>query len=307
MHFHPELGPPPTVGLEFEVTAFKEGKDYIAVANNMFERGMTRRTYTRERHDWHHSCPDCKSIGKDIFFPVQWKLERDSSLPIDGCEFISSPFPTAEMFVTSAVDALTTITKDARWTNKRSRQRGDRLAEAGFHVHTYSSGINLNGDGNFQRLMQTLYYFLPEFFALSQSTTVTRSLEYRLPSNDVHNHHSWIAFVHEVGQRGILGPANRVEWRLWEAPVDDISYLEAAVYLSAAMLQLAYNDDVLEDMEKIGILSAWDQKNLSLDAILDQTSARKLRFLRKVALNNTHLIEDERGTVVVENFFKRVL
>jgi len=306
MHFHPELGPPPTVGLEYEVTAFKKGKSYLNVSNDLYQRGMTRRTFLDRRHDWHHNCPDCRAIGKEVFFPVQWKLERDASLPTDGCEFISSPFPTAEMFIEAAITALDSMTADAVWTNNLPKQRNDGLAESGFHIHAHANGLEMQGNGNCERLMRTLYHFLPEFFALSQSTNVERGLEYRLPSDNVRNHHSWMAFPEGMGQRGIQGPPNRIEWRLWEAPVDDLEYLEAAIYVSAAFTQLAYHEDILDDLEKIGILSTWDKRNLSMEGILEQANPKKLRFLRSVALRSTHLVEDERGSEKVEAFFARV-
>lgn len=308
MHFHPELGPPPTVGLEYEVTQFKGESTYLTVSEALYERGMTRKAYLRKRHEWHHAgCRDCLEIGKDLSFPVLWKLERDSSLPQDGCEFISSPFPAASMFVESAITALDQITSRAVWTNHLRKQRGEPNSEAGFHIHVHAAGLDLDGMGDFRKLMQIMHSFLPEFFMLSQSTNVERGLEFRLPSDDMANHHAWVAFPQKMGQRGIQGPANRIEWRFWEAPVDDLEYLEAAIYVSAAFTQLGYNPNMMERMAQVGIVDPWNKRNLSMDGILEEVSGPRLELLRRIILGSTHLVDDERGSQVVARLFDRVM
>lgn len=308
MHFHPELGPPPTVGLEYEVTKFRGDATYLTVSNSLYERGMTRASYLRKRHEWHHAnCIDCLEIGRDLSFPVLWKLERDASLPLEGCEFISSPFPVANMFVDSALGALGEITKNAVWTNHLPRQRGEPNSEAGFHIHVHAAGLDLDGQGNFKKLMSIMFAFLPEFFLLSQSTNVQRQLEFRLPTDDSTNHHAWVAFPQKLGNRGPVGPANRIEWRFWEAPVDDLEYLEAAIYVSAAFTQLGYNPLMLDRMAEIGIIDSWNKKNLSLEGILDQVSPPRLELLQRILLGSTHLVDDERGSDAVARLFRRVM
>ena len=264
------------------------------------------------QHDYHCKCTTCTTIVLRSQYPIQWAMQRDASLPIYGAEFISSPLPADTLFVNDAVDAYQIIAKHAVWDGKQyHNERGDGIATAGMHIHTYSAGPELRfGVARnetdvlpIQRFGRTMYNFIPELFMLASknNANVNRGLEFRLPTATMEHH----AFIAQAG-RGNVNQPYRFEFRFWEIPYNDPDYVRAAIYITSALAQLALRGPVLKRFGSAAGLMTWDDNNKNLEYILAQFSPERMELLMDALFDGTSLIDDAVGQQAVRKLVERI-
>ena len=310
MLFHPDLGPPPSVGLEFEVAGWKK-TTMLKVAKRLVGEGFMDEAYAKERHDYNCRCVTCTNV--DITYPPQWKMQRDASLPMEGAEFISTPFPATSIFIEAAIDAIKIITEDAKHPEDYEDmldQRGNRQAATGLHVHVYPPGLDSRGPKDFAGFFDTLQSFVPELFVVAAANIEKRNreLEFRLPINSYKEtsraikHHSWVS--HVSGKT-----PQRFEWRLWEAPLQDYDYIRGCILLSAALSQVAVREEAfLRKLRGISILMSDDiPKNyVTTKQIFSKFSTERLEMLKEIVLKGTAVVDDDYSKHHLEQLFERV-
>ena len=329
MRFHPELGPTPTVGVELEVARWRTGHSMEGVAAALEAAGlMPSKMYSRGRHDYHCTCNVCVAIGTQTTFPVMFKLQRDASLPRDGGEFISSPFPLDTVFLDQAVEAYLLVGEAALPPDDHSyTQRTDEHADVGLHVHSYASGPDLTGmsDGDVdlaEDAAETFLGFAPELFKLAacNNAGTNRPLRYRLTlhndsvGKDVgkqpygfERHHLFITRASVRRRDG--GTQPHVEWRFWEMPYADEEYFRGAIIISAALTQILHRRPLVEKMFHLVSLMPWNDDSLhSYDAVtlLERFSPRRFNLLRRMILEGTGLVDDEVLCSQAERMLDRV-
>jgi len=331
MKFHPELGPTPTVGVEIEVALWKPGTDMLQVSEEIEAAGfMPPDSYSQGRHDYHCPCLMCASIGKEILFPVTFKLQRDASLPTKGGEFISSPFPAEETFLTQAATVYHIISESALppIPNKTLDQRGEHYAEVGLHVHAFSLGPHLAGmvdrqrrdNANLTEMASNAFLgFAPELFALAAANGdhSNRSLAFRLASShretayattdvnglQLNTHHLFIASTPITRHN----TTPHVEWRFWEMPYGDEAYFQGAIVISAALTQMLHRVDVVEKMWHLVALTPWDKYNpYDQYRLVEMFSERRFNLLKRIILEGTALAEEPELRVRAERLLNRV-
>lgn len=327
MRFHPELGPTPIVGVEWEVARWKRGSNMKTVAAQLEGQGaMPADVFSQGRHDYHCRCNVCSNIGSTVTFPVMFKLQRDASLPELGGEFISSPFPLDEVFLAQAMAAYNTIGAKAVPPDAATYdQRGNRLSEVGMHVHAYSGGPQLKGmisDSGMDltmRAARTFVGFAPELFRLAAANNENRnrSLHFRIPSSmqgatvaefgDVQPEH---LFVISTNQKVTRQPRNvdpHVEWRFWELPYCDEDYVRGACIISAALTQILHRGRLLEKLEHVVGLMPWDDGGVVDQAdLLERFSRRRFDMLATLILTGTGLAEEPGLRGQAERLLNRV-
>jgi len=313
MKFHPELGPTPTVGVEIEVARWKNGTELNSTAKKLEDAGlMPPNSFSQGRHDYHCDCALCRAIGTEVSFPVLFKCQRDASLPRQGGEFISSPFPLDEVFLNQATQAYEIIGEAAeRPTDSTRNQNDNGTAEVGLHVHAYSSGPNMLGMSPAEGLVGVnltayaggaFFGFVPELFAIARANSgkYDRSLLYR--HVDVEGfygqlHHGYIAAASTRRRDGRVDP--HVEWRLWEMPYDDVEYYRGVLVISAALTQILHRKPLLDKLRHLNALTSWAdpevrrEQNSSLkEKIIDSFSKRRFELLSHLILEGTGVVDE---------------
>jgi hypothetical protein len=308
MHFHPELGPAPTVGIEYEVCQFKRNRDMCVTAGELEALGfMPKETYSVERHDYHCRCDSCLNIGTQVSYPLMVKMQRDASLPTTGAEFITSPFPVTDIYMEDLKKVLGVITKNTIWTDERTSERGD-TSTPGFHVHVHSAGPELRGmDRLLQKTVAQMYGFLPEIFTLATRVNVSRGMGFRIPTvNNGEDHHTWLAYAGGGRNLERISTPPRLEWRMFESPVDDMDYLIGSVYLAASLSQLMHRDKAMTKLSAMVNLLSWDDSNKSLEHILDQFSEERFELLRTALMKGTAVVTDDTARECLEKYLARI-
>lgn len=306
MQYHPEVGPPPTIGLEVEIAKWHPGYNMYGAAVSLEELGyMPAGIFNERRHDYHCRCTTCQEIGTHMYAPPQWKMQRDASLPVEGAEFISSPFPAAEFFIEEAVTAIRALSANAVYPTDRDVDERGRQASVGIHVHCYvplMTGVPVEELNN---ALRVFYGFLPEIFALSEKNTALRdrSLEYRMPKvaagqggND--DHHCWLAPV-----RDRVHP--RLEWRLWEACYEDPEYLRGIIMFSAAATQLLRRPELFEKIAAANIFMKWTPTTNRVQ-LRREFSQRRFELLSDLVMRGTAVADDPYSGFVLEEFLRRI-
>jgi hypothetical protein len=308
MHFHPELGPAPNVGIEYEVTQFRRNKDMLVTAGELEELGfMPPNIYSVERHDYHCRCETCVNIGDRITYPLMVKMQRDASLPKTGAEFITSPFPVTDIYMQDLRTVLEVLGGNAIWNIERTTERGDGYATPGFHVHVYSAGPELSGmEKGLERTVEQMYGFAPEIFALANTAGVTRGIEFRIPARSGTDHHSWLALAGAGRNYERRHTAARLEWRMFEAPVDDVDYMIGSVYFAAGLSQLMHRPKVMTKLSAMVSLLAWDDSNKTLEYILEQFSPERFELLRTALMEGTAVVTDISACEQLERYLARI-
>jgi hypothetical protein len=238
-----------------------------------------------------------------------FKMQRDASLPTSGAEFISSPFPVTDIYMHDLREALEIIAGNAIWNDTRANERGDGTATPGFHVHVYSAGPELMGmDALLDQTIRQMYGFIPEIFALANTAGVQRGLNFRIPNKEGRDHHAWLAMAGGGRNNERVATVGRLEWRLFEAPTDDIDYLIGAVYFAAGMSQLMHRQQVMNRLSAMTNLLAWDDAGgKSLEFILNQFSPERFELLKTALMEGTAVVTDDTARDVLERFMERVM
>lgn len=311
MYFHPDFGPPPTAGLELEVVRWAQ-RTMLQVARDLEVRGYmpeAQPAYSEQRHDYHCRCNMCRRIGSDIFVPPQWKMQRDASLPYNtGAEFISSPFPTTEMYIEHVLEACSVIGDRAEWTLGLRNERDTGTASPSLHITVHAYGPDFVGldPNSLRKNVEVLYSFIPELFAIATANNLgkERPLTYRMPhlyweqGDRTDAHHSW------------LGSANQnksmFEWRLWEAAYGDEDYIAGAILVSAALSQFVFSQRFFRKFEGIAKLMAWDDRDRDMTHIKNEFSRDRFELLGDLIVNATPIKADPYSTQVVEGLLGRI-
>ena len=296
------------MGIEFEVVQFKRNKDMLVTAGELEAIGfMPANVYSTERHDYHCRCNTCQNIGERITYPLMFKMQRDASLPRTGAEFISSPFPVTDIYMADLRQALEILTANSIWTDERENERGDGLATPGFHVHVYSAGPELIGmDNLLERTIDRMYGFVPEIFTLANSAGVTRGIEFRIPARTGVDHHAWLALAGNGRNMERRATVGRLEWRIFEAPTDDVDYLIGSVYFAAGLSQLMHRQAVMSKLGAMTELLAWDDSKKTLEWILNEFSPERFELLKTALMEGTAVVTDDVAREQLERYLARV-
>lgn len=327
-----EYGNLPTAGVEIEVVEWK-GITRSDVCKNLIGLGYMSATagYQDAYHDYHCKCEICSMwtadpVGVKCAEPIQVALTYDGSLPQEGGEFITSPFPVHGYFMSEMQQVLTAIGKDANWTLDRKAMRGDKRASPSIHIHTSVFNPYLEAhEVDFTRLM---YGYYPELFALACSAGIERGLHYRkaitsnmgmgMASDQIRRvigedgnwqHHLFLSDRQSNRMRA-RSQYYYHEWRMFEAAYDDWPYVAGAIYFTSALSQLAFNYDVTNVLDGYSRLNSW--YNPSLDLVDATTFKRafdpqRLKLLERAAQEYTFLKNDPVASEVVRLFVQRVM
>ena len=313
MQFHAELGPVPKVGLELEVVEWEGDTTDVVVASKLEAAGfMPNNVYSQGEHAYHCTCETCHNIGSEAQFPVMWKMQYDASLPVEGAEFISSPFPVQEFFVENAMHAMQIISEDAVWSVDLPSRDG-AAASPGLHVHCHVAGPEIEGFTmpQLQNALRVYKNYIPELFLLADAAGVRRRLEFRLPTIEMNaggltnGHHNFLALAGEgITARRDDRTSLRLEWRLFEAAYENTDYLRGTIYLCAALTQLIVRRQAFSSISGVGALELWDDRECnSVDQIVEQWSETRFNFLREAVLSGTGLRDDPVGQACVDSLF----
>ena len=267
MRYVRERGPIPLLGVEAEVLGWQGNKQDIhvvkaLVAKGAMPKGMYESPHVKGsgygpnaiQHSYHCKCKPCYEIGSKPYYPPQFKVQYDGTLPTNGAEFISSPFPAAIPLIDDVVDSLTIIGDNAIVDATGLVDKYGRPAAAGLHVHAsvqlteYQMERGLLADA-----IRIFYLYFPEIFLLASSTGRRRVLQYRWPTYKAQDHHSFL-----IQSRGHL------EWRMFEADLQSPDYLFGSMVIAASLTYLMQEPKVMAMLEAIGGLDRWDAPILDM-------------------------------------------
>ena len=248
MRFVSEKGPVPLLGVEAETLGWYNGKKDVNVVSNLADLGMMDMELYKKQHTYHCKCSACATIGNKTLLPPQFKMQYDASLPKEGAEFISSPFPALMPIIDKVVDGLLVIGNDARDPSDGYTDIKGRPASAGLHIHAsvqlQPSAVDKNV---WDDAIRTFYLYYPEIFLLASSTGRRRYVHYRFPRYSHHDHHSFLIKSH-----------GHLEWRVFEADLSDRNYLTGSMIVAACLTYLVQEPRILAMLESIGHRDRWD-------------------------------------------------
>lgn len=320
MNFSEIYGPAPTVGLEYEVAIWQPEKSRYTAAANLGQAGYllegnsfnNYRPYTAMIHDYHCQCPRCLQTER-INYPPLWKMQKDASLPEEGAEYISSPFPAASIYIEEAVRAIELIQMDAApLTKPMSNLRNTGPAQTGFHIHVKPyTDQELVAD--LKLLINVLNSFCPEMFMIAELGVIKpRKMTFRLPVTyfDIpggprEQHHAWLSYVDKH-------PA-RLEFRLWETPFNDLDYYRRAIIFTAGLSQLALDTKMAKKLWAFGLEDSWVEecsvspgRLLQLNDVLNCFSLERFTRLCEMIVQFTSIGEDDEAIDIIRKTEARV-
>ena len=326
-----EYGNLPTAGVEIEVVEWINVVTRADICNNLISQGYMdeKAGYQNAYHDYHCKCETCTlwtsdPLGVKCPEPIQVALTYDGSLPTEGGEFITSPFPVHGYFMNEMQQILTTVGKDANWTLARKAMRGNGLASPSIHIHT--SVFNPYTDSHETDFTQLMYGYFPELFMLACSAGVERGMFFRKAmtasmANSMTNqtrivigddanwaHHLFLA--NRQNRNRHLSQYYYHEWRMFEAAYNDWPYVAGAIYLTSALSQLAFNYDVVNVLEGYAKLNNWFNPGLNLSDSATFKKAfdrQRLKLLERAVQEYTFLKNDPVASEVVRLFVQRVM
>lgn len=301
MKFDPIFGVVPSIGYEIEVVQWSKRKD-VEVANELVAAGYMPAGIYKSQHDYGCKCNTCRTIGYVATMPVVWKMQYDSSLPQEGAEFISSPWPLVSGLVHQAVDAVSIVGSDAVWRLDLRNRRDDGWASPGFHIHTNIQQPEVS----LLSSIKGMHLFFPELISLASTNPgkKMRSLEYRSPQvpfdgmNKTMAHHCFLA----TSSKNVP----HLEWRIFEAEYEDMDYILAATYLCAGMHQVFSNESIFKALQGVGMLDTWpDDLNpqSSTEQAIDYSSKRRLNALFHVVTTCSSLVHMPEAVSILESMF----
>jgi hypothetical protein len=246
-------------------------------------------------------------IGKTLLAPVQWKMEYDNSLPPNGAEYISSPFPLTEPFMYQVCDAFEIISDKAIWSyHKLPNRDNTKISSAGLHVHVRPHGIVAKQTLLDVQATYAAYY--PELLALASSSGKTRGTFYRhgIPAHD-DKHHFFLSLNshHDA-------PLH-LEWRLAEADYGNIDYFAGQIFLYAALTSALAVPSIASALMGVAVAEPFHgglvmkNQETKVGVILDHFNYARFQALRKIALKCSHLSVMPWGKEVVEKMFDNTL
>lgn len=326
-----EYGNLPTAGVEIEVVEWA-GITRSEICKTLIGQGYmdSKAGYENAYHDYHCKCDICgmwTHDGVKCAEPIQVALTYDGSLPQEGGEFITSPFPVHGYFMNEMQQVLSTVGKNANWTLQRKAMRGDKLASPSIHIHT--SVFNPYMDSHEIDFTRLMYGYFPELFMLACSAGIERSLHYRKPitatmarngmSDQVRyvigddqnwSHH---LFLSDRQDGRMIRKGSQYyyhEWRMFEAAYNDWPYVAGAIYFTSALSQLAFNYDVINVLDGYSKLNNWYTPSLNLtdpNTFKRAFDRQRLKLLERAAQEYTFLKNDPVASEVVRLLVQRVM
>jgi hypothetical protein len=317
MRYDKFYGPVPTVGIELEVLEWKPPRNYKKVQTELAAAGyMPKHVYTKNKvikgiettqHTYHCACNVCSVIGKTLLIPVQWKMEYDNSLPPQGAEYISSPFPLTEPAMFQVMDAFEIISKDAIWSyHKLPNRDNTKLSSAGMHVHVRPAGEVTATVLHDIRNTYNAYY--PELLAIASSCNKARGLFYRhgMPGHQ-DEHHYFLSMNQHNGAQAHL------EWRLGEADYGNFDYFSGQIFLYAALTSAIALPPIRKALHAVAVTQPFHSMKVITDQdmpvveVLQYFNMSRFEALRKIVLDCSHISVMPWAREVVEKMFQNAL
>lgn len=289
MRFVKEKGPVPLLGVEAEVIGWHGGRKDVDVVKDLDKLGYMDASMYEKQHKYHCPCKPCTVIGNSKLHPPQFKMQYDASLPKEGAEYISSPFPALVPIIEDMVEALLVIGQDAYGPDVEATDQKGRPASAGLHIH---ASVKVDDwaieKGILKDAIRTFYMYYPEIILLASSTGRRRFMHYRWPRYTHHDHHSFL-----IQSRGHL------EWRVFEAELSDPTYLFGSMVMAASLTYLVQEPRILSTLETCGTVERWDSE--ILDDLYLQSAADGLPEGSPIDLD----LESKMQDIVMSNISHR--